>query len=308
MCLAWCGAMQEASTVYQSKSHHFETGRSILAHCPSETFLNEISAVAGGPITAANVAVIVAHPDDEAVGVGGQLARMRNVSIVHVTDGSPENLAFARKRGIETREAYAAVREHELRQALSLCGISCRQQIRLGIRDQQAAFQIQEITKRLLDLFTRKDISIVLTHPYEGGHPDHDATAAAVHAACAILAAQGRKRPEIIEMASYFAGPDGEVHQRFVPHAGVEEIVCVLSPAQRELKRQVFAAHSTQAANLSIFSCDVERFRQAPAYDFSSLPNSGALHYESFESGMTGDTWLQLACDMLSVQDMVLAA
>jgi hypothetical protein len=43
--------------------------------------------------------LVVAHPDDEVVGVGGQLARLMGVRLLHVTDGAPRNLLDAQAAG-----------------------------------------------------------------------------------------------------------------------------------------------------------------------------------------------------------------
>ncbi|MCZ6772814.1 MAG: PIG-L family deacetylase [Proteobacteria bacterium] len=277
-------------------AHHSRTVRLDIEHHHCSEFLDQIIASdTCEPISAKNVCIVVAHPDDEAVGAGGQLARLKGVTVVHVTDGSPEDLSFARNRGFETREAYRTVREWELSEALALCRIPRSNQVRLGIRDQEASLRLIELTYRMASLFRAREISIVLTHPYEGGHPDHDATAFAVHAACRLLAENGEKAVAIIEMASYYAGPTGSVHQRFAPHPAGPGMGSILSPSQRLLKQEVLAAHISQAENLSVFSCETERFRSAPRYDFEELPNNGVLRYESFQSGMTGERWLALS-------------
>ena len=294
--------------VRQLEVHHSGTVCPDIKRHPYREFLDRITSDTCESISAENICVVVAHPDDEAVGAGGQLARLNGVSVVHVTDGSPTNLSFARKRGFETRETYRLAREQELSEGLALCHIPRRNQVRLGVRDQEAALRLTDLTYRMASLFRVKEISIVLTHPYEGGHPDHDATAFAVHAACRLLEEQGEKSPAIIEMASYYAGPEGSVHQRFAPHPAGPGVVSILSPSQRLLKQEVFAAHVSQAENLSEFNCGTERFRNAPRYDFTELPNNGILHYESFQSGMTGERWLALSLAALHRLRLVAAA
>ena len=86
--------------------------------------------------------------------------------------------------------------------------------VELRVADQGASERMSEIAARLVDLFARHGASVVITHAYEGGHPDHDATAFAVHAAA-------RRCPElrIIEMTSYHAGPGGRLSSgTFLPN------------------------------------------------------------------------------------------
>jgi hypothetical protein len=50
---------------------------------------------------------------------------------------------------------------------------------------------------------------------------------------------------------------------------------------------------------LSQFTTDVERFRTAPAYDFTVPPHDGRLHYENFDWGVTGHEWRRNARETL---------
>jgi hypothetical protein len=40
---------------------------------------------------------------------------------------------------------------------------------------------------------------------------------------------------------------------------------------------------------------DYERFRAAPAYDFTVSPHTGRLHYEHCNWGMTAERWREFA-------------
>jgi hypothetical protein len=66
-----------------------------------------------------------------------------------------------------------------------------------------------------------------------------------------------------------------------------------LTPAERELKQTMIAAHSTQRNVLAGFSLDREHFRVAPDYNFSQLPNGGGVLYDRENWGIDSKRWLQ---------------
>jgi LmbE family N-acetylglucosaminyl deacetylase len=137
----------------------------------------------------------------------------------------------------------------------------------------------------------------ILTHPYEGGHPDHDATAFAVHAACARVL----NPPEVWEFASYHAASgDGAVIEAgtFLPDAEEVETIA-LSDGARAMKSEMIARYGSQLHMLRHWPLDVERFRAAPVYDFTRPPHSGKLYYEHFDWGVTGERWRLLAEEAL---------
>ncbi|MGH7123037.1 MAG: PIG-L deacetylase family protein [Stellaceae bacterium] len=264
---------------------------------PKDTrFLRELAAPGAPDLRADRVALVVAHPDDETIGVGGQLSRLRSITVIHATDGSP--------RAHSEHRAYARQRRRELEAAMALAGVSKDALVALGFIDQEVSLHLAELTRRLAGLFDERRVAIVMTHPYEGGHPDHDAVSFAVHAAREIMARKPIDAPDVIEMAFYHGGPAGMVAQRFVP-ADVPTIELPLSDAAWALKRRMLAAHASQVDALTQFDSRVERFRVAPSYDFGALPNGGSLYYETADWGMTGARWQELAaaaCRELGVE------
>jgi N-acetylglucosamine malate deacetylase 2 len=245
-------------------------------------------------IRARSVAVVVAHPDDEAIGVGAQLPRLTGVTVIHVTDGAPRNRHDAERHGFSSSAEYAFARARELERVMMLAGVPVADRFCLGLADQHAADHLPRVARALVRLFLERATEIVLTHAYEGGHPDHDAVAFAVHAAAALLRREGRDIA-IVEMPFYHADGDGWTVQRFAPIPLADETVVRLDEDDRAVKRRMFAAHRTQTEMLSLFVIDAERFRIAPSYDFAMLPNAGRLHYERHDWGMTGERWLALA-------------
>src|SRR5215210_1638225 len=170
-----------------------------FASTAATTFLQALAADPHEPLVADRLALVVAHPDDETIGIGGQLSRLHGIKLVHVTDGSPRQDGAAEAHGFATREDYAAARREELRAAMAVAGVPEHALVGLGIADQDASFHLVEIARRLATLFREQGIELVLTHAFEGGHPDHDATAFAAHAAGALLHHEG-SAPALIEM------------------------------------------------------------------------------------------------------------
>lgn len=259
----------------------------------AQAFLRELAGTSG--IDARATAVVAAHPDDEVVGAGGQLSRLDGLWLIHVTDGAPRSMDDARAAGFSTRESYAAARRRELEAAAAVAGIAAERLLSLGIVDQEATMRLCEAAVSLRETFAAHGIRAVITHAYEGGHPDHDATAFAVHAACALLRQSGAAAPALVEMAGYHAVPAGVEWLTFLPMDGAPELTIHLDIAQRAAKRRLLDCYTTQGRVLAQVGLEVERFRPAPRYDFAAPPHAGPLWYERFTWGCTGEVWREKA-------------
>jgi LmbE family N-acetylglucosaminyl deacetylase len=254
-------------------------------------------------IDASDVAIVVAHPDDETIGCGALLSRLKNVSVIFITDGAPRIGPYVRRAGFESHIAYGKARSQELRAALAIAGITDRQIFEFNFPDQEACRSLLSISRRLASFFKNKAIATVLTHAYEAGHPDHDGTAFCVHAAAALL---HERAPMLIEMPFYHLGAQGMVTQTFCD--GEDEIVVTLPPSQRQIKIDMMTAHATQTQVLRAFSPDVERYRVARNYDFRALPNDGRIFYSRYDCSFSAQEWGPLAHGTLQAIELEGAA
>lgn len=264
------------------------------------TLLAALAAPDGAGLPVPRTMLVGAHPDDEAAGAGSRLERLSDAWFVCVTDGAPRDGKDAAQHGLSPPE-YAATRRRELETALARCGVAASQVIGLNCPDQQAALEMVPLAPRLADLIVQHRIEVVLTHPYEGGHPDHDATAFIVHAAVALARSRGHAA-DVVEWTSYHRGPDGGLVSAFLPRPEVDgqSITLPLSPAERQRKLAVIACHVTQRVTLKNLPTDTERFRPAPRYDFRRPPHDWKLHYEHHPWGMTGERFRELAAQALA--------
>lgn len=226
------------------------------------------------------VAAVVAHPDDETIGCGATLARLDGVHLAVITDGAPRDHRDARAKGFAGAHAYAAARSRELEAAAAAALVAPDRLLRMGIADQRVMHEVVDLVRGLAAYLESRRVRVVLTHAFEGGHPDHDGAAFAVHAAATVLARQGVP-VGIVEMPFYRLGsPEETLRQSFVPLPGATATVVGLDARERWVKRRMARCHRTQAETLAPFDLATERYRSAPRYRFDAPPNDGRILYE----------------------------
>lgn len=243
--------------------------------------------------------VIVAHPDDDVVGAGGLISRLDDVTVLHVTDGIPKNGHSPEVGNLRSSES-THTRRLESRTALALANVPPEQIVELGLSTEQAPLELADLTRRIVLFLQQTAPDIVLTNPYEGGDPDHDATAFATHAALRLLRQNGFKPPSVFEIALY---PTPEGNKRvldFLPSEAPEITTLLLDKKARDLKRRMFACFTSQPNLQRDNFFGRERFRRPPRYNFAAPPNGGKLNYERVAAGVDCVEWQTLVRDAWS--------
>lgn len=257
-------------------------GATFAGVCASEPEMPDIAPLLGRTL------VLVAHPDDESVGCGALLQRIREPIVVFATDGAPQEEVFWNKYGSRLR--YARVREEEARRALATIGVSELEFLGSqplpsgeGICDQELHEHLGEACTRLNSIIRRRRPEAIITLAYEGGHPDHDA--------CSILAfSLGTQHGlSVWEFPLYHRNSSGEmVYQRFVVPDLHEETILEITPEEMEYKTAMFETYTSQHPFLLEFDPKIERFRRQHVYDYSQPPHAGKLNYEEWKWQATG--------------------
>jgi len=246
-----------------------------------------------------HVAVVVGQPGDEILGLGGYLAQVPAPLIIHLTDGVPRTLSEAERATYASREEYARVRRREIDRALVAAAVAHERRLALCEADQQSVLHLAQLTRELTPVLA--SVAWVITHPYEGGHPDHDAAAFIVQAACALLERAIGRAPERLEFASYHARAAEIVRGEFWPDPACAESALTLNCAQKARKLAALSKLLTRQSLVRSFPMDVERLRPAPRYDFTSAPPPGVVLYDRFGWAMRGDLWRREAARALAV-------
>jgi len=266
----------------------------------SEKKWRELSArlQAEPPDPALRILVLAAHPDDETIGASMLLSRFPESCVAFLTDGAPRDMKLWSAGVNGSQEHYAETRRHEAICALDCTGISRERIFWLGAVDQEAVFEIRRLAEMSASLISKIRPAVVITHSYEGGHPDHDA--AAVVARLALREWDEKDRSALLEMTSYHALDGKCVTAEFLNPELTPELLFELSGDDRERKRRMMNAYASQRLVLESFSVDRERLRLAPEYDFSTPPHEGKLWYECMGWAMTGERWRELATAAVS--------
>jgi LmbE family N-acetylglucosaminyl deacetylase len=257
-----------------------------------DIFLRAI-APAPSPVPIPRALLVFAHQDDETVAMGARLSNFTEAHFVHITDGAPRNEHDRRKHGFATLADYRRAREYELASVLAAAGLISASSECLRVPDQEASHHLALLARTIARIIRQRQPEVIFTHPYEGGHPDHDSCAFAVHHALDLLA--GAARPLIIEGTFYHAGPRHEAGT-FLPHGHVvPQAEFRLTAEEHRRKRNLLALFVSQRETLAGFPLEVERFRIAPTYDFARPPHTPPVLYDNYPWGMKSEEFSRLA-------------
>lgn len=242
------------------------------------------------------VVVVVAHPDDEVLAAGSRMDRMEDLTVIHVTDGSPRDMEDARREGFSTREDYAALRRREVAAAMDALGAD-PELLCYWHPDKESVLHGPAILDQLTEDLA--GAQAVITHAYEHGHPDHDTAALCTRLALDRLRGAGQEVPDLFEFPIYALENGRPVFGRFIPDPSAPETVLPMTEADRARRNAALAAYRSQRGVLGFAGNWEERLRPVPPYDFRAPAPQGAAWYDRHGWVMNLALWRQYADALL---------
>jgi N-acetylglucosamine malate deacetylase 2 len=254
--------------------------------------------------TSPRVLFLAAHPDDETLGASVALGRLSDRTVIFLTDGAPRDPQFRSPHVSGSREMYALVRAEEAASALALVGVPSERIMFLNAADQESIYEVERLTHDFMRVLEQVNPDVIVTHPYEGGHPDHDTAALVTSLAVAKLEREGRRCPDVLEFTSYHAvdgrRASGEFLRSNRDNLSPTQFCMKFSAEERARKARMLGCYVSQWHVLSEFPLEPECLRVAPQYDFAQPPHSGPLWYECLGWPVTGEKWREIASASLN--------
>lgn len=243
-----------------------------------------IAAIARRRPVEAPALLLVAHSDDEVLGCSVAMRCLPRLRLVHATDGSAGDEAVATER---LREAMAALRGLEVRPSMAPCGLPD------GSLVEHAGALATALTAWL------PDTVLLITHAFEGGHPDHDACALAAQIACASEAERSGRHVARLEFAIYARSAGVIRANAFAPDAQPAPTVIKLSTEEQMRKWRALQAFAFQRHVVDRFPLKAEALRPAPDHDFTAMRRPDDLLF-AFRNPEREPTWREFAQSALA--------
>jgi LmbE family N-acetylglucosaminyl deacetylase len=209
----------------------------------------------------ARTLLLVAHPDDEVLGASIVLTLASKLHLAHATNGAPA--------GVGDQGKVSDARFAELDMALGILGAAPSQSTRFDFTDGTLVDHAAALSEALMPVVANSEV--VITHAFEGGHPDHDACALALHLACQRVALSKGHHVAQLEFAIYARDGDRIVTNSFP----ADPAVVALTEAEKSRKGSALEAFRSQQSVIEHFKLHHESLRATPIHDFAEPREPG---------------------------------
>lgn len=223
---------------------------------------------------AAQILVLIPHPDDEVVGCAAAIRRATrrgcNVAGLYLTNGVPAREQFWpwQRRG---HAAQVVTRWREAEAAGLVLGLT--EAGRQDVPTRTLRRRMAETARLVEHTLDATGATVIWVPAFEGGHQDHDVTNA--------LASRLRTRVAVWEFSEYH-NDGGRVHtQEFIEPVG-NEVMLTLDSDEITVKRRALEIYASERSNLGYVGVEREAFRPLADYDYATAPHSGVLFHARY--------------------------
>lgn len=225
-----------------------------------------------------HVLVLAAHPDDDIIGVGGSLDRPARVDVVFLTDGA----LGAWSHG-QSPADYKATRRLEARSALRSTGANLGTLTLFDFRDGALSQDLIPATRQVSSLLWQLRPDVVITHAFEGGHPDHDATRFIAGAALDTVRRQNfaAASPELLEMTGYHSPSSGGGMEVGTFLVGDKGTLMGLGRQELQRRRSALNEHASQKGILGNFQVLTDERLRVAEPGLPDTPLIRPVYYET---------------------------
>ena len=232
------------------------------------------------------------------IGASTLLGAGANVGLVSVANGAPCVEGRAANLNAADRKGSGRIHQRELEGALAVLGRTLQPAVHFSIPAYRTIFHVETIARRLARIIRVHSFAHIVTHSYTASHPDHDATALSVHAACLLVELEDQAAPVVVEMLP----PMSHEHRTdgYRSRSANPEVLDVrLGPAERELKYRLLSCYGSQRQILPMLQVSTEHFRPAPSYNFLAPPDLTQIARAGRAYDIEDVTWRRAAARSL---------
>ena len=221
-----------------------------------------------------NILILSAHPDDEIVGtcifIKRKILEGHKIYILFLTNGviSKDEMWFWKKRNYNF---FLEKRMYELKRSMDFLKI--KEYFVQNIPTRTLRNRISQTYYKIKEIIKKKQIDVILSPAYEGGHQDHDVAN--------FIASKLVKDCQVLEFSEYHFKNKKVSSNCFLEILG-NEVFINLSNSEKSFKKKALNIYKSEKTNLNYIECAQECFRPINNYNYFKPPHSGTLFYRRY--------------------------
>ena len=221
-----------------------------------------------------NILILLSHPDDEIVGscifIRRKIMEGHKIFLLFLTNGviGRDDMWFWKKKKYDF---FLEKRMFELKKSMELLKI--KKYFVQNIPTRTLRNKIKESYLMIKSIIKEKQIDILLTPAYEGGHQDHDVTN--------FIASKFKKNCKVLEFSEYHFNNKKISSNCFIELQG-NEVFINLNNFERDFKKKAIQIYESEKNNVNYIEYKQECFRPIVNYNYFQPPHSGTLFYRRF--------------------------